>query len=676
MPTDPPEMSPAPPRDPAVPAPASRRAPGGCTGTRHGTRPLHRGGGDPGPSRIRPSRMSRRRTAVLVSVHVVFAIHLTHWWMTGTTLSPIEPSESMETLETGRVNAGFIFFAAAILATLVFGRIFCGWGCHIVALQDLCGALMKRAGIRPVLFRSRLLAWVPVGLAFYMFVWPTLRREVIAPLVARAWPGQARWLTDVAPFPGFENHLVKSDFWATFPPIAVAIPFLLICGFAVVYVLGAKGFCAYGCPYGGVFGPVDKLAAGKIVVDLDACEGCGHCTARCTSNVRVHEEIQTHGMVVDTGCMKCMDCVSVCPNDALSYRFARPTLFAGSPRRPPKRRRYDVSLGADALLLALFLAAFLGLRGAYGLVPMLMSVGVGLTTVFLAWKLVRVVRERRARLHRFELARDGRLTRSGRVFLAIAGGWLLLVVHTSAVNVLRLRGEALDRSIAVSREAVFSGDRSEVPSAMRERAARARRLLGLAAPLWSGGAGLIATPGLDLRLAWLSLVAGDPEDALPRLDAHRRRHGETPELTADLARVRALTGDTDGAIAALEAAITAVPSSEARAALARLYLDSGNPEAAVHVYEETTEPLTREDRRRLAELYLRVGRPDSAIQLMQRASVAAPDDVESILDLVHVMNAAGRTSLAISQLRRALSRHPDDPALSRLLEMLERESSR
>ena len=39
----------------------------------------------------------------------------------------------------------------------------------------------------------------------------------------------------------------------------------------------------------------------------------------CTSNVRVHEEIREYGGVVDPGCMKCLDCVSVCPNDALSY---------------------------------------------------------------------------------------------------------------------------------------------------------------------------------------------------------------------------------------------------------------------------------------------------------------------------------------------------------------------
>ena len=47
-------------------------------------------------------------------------------------------------LQRGMVNAGFIFFTLAILATLIFGRFVCGWGCHILALQDFCGWLLKK----------------------------------------------------------------------------------------------------------------------------------------------------------------------------------------------------------------------------------------------------------------------------------------------------------------------------------------------------------------------------------------------------------------------------------------------------------------------------------------------------------------------------------------------------
>ena len=196
----------------------------------------------------------------------------------------------MYTLQNGFVNAGFIFFSLAILATLIFGRFVCGWGCHILALQDLCGWLLKKMGLHPTPFRSRLLVYVPLGAALYMFVWPVAYRLF--------WnPGHE------AVIPKFTNHLVTTNFWQTFPSVAVAIPFLFVCGFVTVYFLGQKGFCTYACPYGGFFGLADKFSPGKIRV-TPACNQCGHCTATCTSNVLVHAEVKQYGMVVDPGCMR------------------------------------------------------------------------------------------------------------------------------------------------------------------------------------------------------------------------------------------------------------------------------------------------------------------------------------------------------------------------------------
>src|SRR4051812_4637172 len=78
--------------------------------------------------KVRPSKSSRRRATVLILVHVLVAIHVTHWYVTGRTLTPVEPSETMQTLGSeARLNAGCIFFAAAILSTFVVGRFFCGW---------------------------------------------------------------------------------------------------------------------------------------------------------------------------------------------------------------------------------------------------------------------------------------------------------------------------------------------------------------------------------------------------------------------------------------------------------------------------------------------------------------------------------------------------------------------
>ena len=63
---------------------------------------------------VRKSKRSKWRAGVLVGVHALVALHVTHYLIAGRTLSPVEPSESMYTLELGYLNAGFIFFAVAL----------------------------------------------------------------------------------------------------------------------------------------------------------------------------------------------------------------------------------------------------------------------------------------------------------------------------------------------------------------------------------------------------------------------------------------------------------------------------------------------------------------------------------------------------------------------------------
>src|SRR5205085_1339324 len=107
-------------------------------------------------------------------------------------------------------------FSLAILSTLILGRWFCGWGCHIVALQDLCGWLMMKVGIKPRPFRSRALMWVPLGLALYMFVLPVVHREVLRPLVMDAAGKMPGWLGQSDPLPGVTTRFMVTNFWETF----------------------------------------------------------------------------------------------------------------------------------------------------------------------------------------------------------------------------------------------------------------------------------------------------------------------------------------------------------------------------------------------------------------------------------------------------------------------------
>jgi DUF971 family protein len=154
---------------------------------------------------IRPSKASKRRLVALILVHVAVLVHVAHWKIAGTTLTPLEPSESMQTLELGYVNAGFLLFVGAILLTMVVGRFFCGWACHVVAYQDACAWILGKLKLKPKPVRSRLLVSVPLGAAFYMFAWPTVYRFTMNLAGADfPWP---KWVL----------HLTTDDLWRTFP---------------------------------------------------------------------------------------------------------------------------------------------------------------------------------------------------------------------------------------------------------------------------------------------------------------------------------------------------------------------------------------------------------------------------------------------------------------------------
>ncbi len=381
---------------------------------------------------VRASKVSRRRAWVLLGVHVVIGVHVVWWLTTGSAVTPVEPSESMQTIELGKVNAGFLLFAALILGTLVFGRWFCGWACHVVALQDLCAWGLGRLGLKPRPVRSRLLVLAPWVVAGHMFAWPVVE--------AWLWPEHKR-LPPVSEWRIGADTLTTTNLWQTFPGPIMAIGTFVVVGFLIVWWMGAKGFCTHGCPYGAFFAVADRFAPVRIKV-TDACDACGHCTSVCSSNVRVHEEVAKHKKIVDPGCMKCLDCVSVCPKDALYVGVAWPKPLATSQQRV--RARADFTWPEEVLLAVTALGTTQWVwRGAWfgeG-VPLLMAVGLGVITAMLALLFVRLLVRPDVQFQHTVLKAGRRFTRAGRWGLALVAGWLAFTAHTFVVQ--RLHAAAI-----------------------------------------------------------------------------------------------------------------------------------------------------------------------------------------------------------------------------------------
>jgi len=299
----------------------------------------------------------------------------------------------------------------------------------------------------------------------------------------------------------------------------------------VVWFFGAKGFCTYGCPYGAFFRVADRVAPGRIRV-TDACEGCGHCTAVCTSNVRVHLEVKEHGMVVDAGCMKCLDCVSSCPKEALYFGFGK---LPGSAQRA--RRSYDFTWAEELLLAGVFLGAAYAFRGLYGLVPLLLAVGLALLVAGLTVVLVRLVTRRELRFQHLVLRSGGRVTVAGGACAAVALVALGASVHSGLVQWHAREGEA---ALEAARGA---GD----------AAARAARLAGAAEHLGrASGLGLVPSVELENKLGQVLFTLARVDEAEVHLARAVELDATNRSARVFLARARVSRGEVDEACRLLE----------------------------------------------------------------------------------------------------------------------------
>jgi len=613
------------------------------------------------PKRERKSsKAGRWRAIALLGVHVAIALHVAHWWSTGSTISPLEPSEGMEFSKRGVINAGLIFFLVMIATTAIAGRFFCGWACHLIAVQDACTWLLKKLRIRPKPFRSKALMVVPMIAFVYMFLYPVFVRLFLLDenQHVEAWQ--------------LSQELTTEGFWDTFPAWPIAILTLLIGGFGIVYFLGNKGFCTYMCPYGAIFGVVDRVAPFRIRVS-DACEGCGHCTAACTSNVMVHAEVRDYRMVVDAGCMRCLDCVSVCPNDALSLSFGAPALWPklrkdrreNAPKTPIKRwrplRYSDYSLAEEALIAGLYTVFFLVFRGLYAQIPFLFALAIAGILAYLAIETLRMLRRPTYSLQSTALKRSGKLTGHGRAFLATMTLLLAFTVHS---GIVRWNEVARDDAWAAAGQVRFevgqgavrelTAEELETATLLRDSAMHIDRI-GLA-PNWRN----------TERLAWGALLLGDRERYELELRRALRQSGGRASVHADYGQWLAAQGRSREAEAHLRLALEDAPGHEFTSRVLGLELArAGRLDEAEVVFAEALahHPSVALLWYGLASIRNLAGRPADAVAALEAAVEFSPAYTDAWVDLAQTRYNLGLIDRSLAAFRIATDQVPNHAEL-------------
>jgi tetratricopeptide (TPR) repeat protein/ferredoxin len=502
-----------------------------------------------------------------------------------------------------------------------------------------------------------MLAWAPAVLAFYMFLWPTLAR------LGRTLLARLDWFdaTVPPPFPGFTSHLTTDAFWATFPGPVFAVATLATCGFAAVYFLGAKGFCTYGCPYGALFGGLDRLSPGKIVVD-DSCEQCGHCTATCTSNVLVHEEVRLFGEVTDPGCMKCMDCVSVCPKNALRFSFSTPSLFKRAAAGSRRSRRYTLTTGEEIALAMICVGSTLAFRGLYDGPPLLMSIGLGGITAFVALQLWRLRSAATVRIQSLVLKAGGVVSPAGRAFAAVTLIWLAFTTHSAVVQWERARGRvALERTESTRDEALSGAFAARNYSPAHERAVESAHAHFTRADRW----GLVDVLEIKLGLAWAQLLRDESAEAERSLEEALALFPSEAELHQHRIDFLAARGRAGEALEALEEKIRVADDVTAadHFVLGGSLVGAGRSVEAIESFTRAVEltPDSAEARFNLGGLLRRSGRNAEAVEQFELAAALDARDPGTRVELGLAYAAVGRGEDAVREFRTAIELDPQSP---------------
>jgi len=182
-----------------------------------------------------------------------------------------------------------------VVATIIFGRVFCGWVCPMGAVQYFIfkkeiGKKSKNIDAGPLL-HNILRYGKYLVLAALIVIVPITKTTIFA---------------SIDPFKALFN-LEFSEWIPTTLLIMLLIASLFI-GFP---------WCKYACPLGAFFGLFSKIAVFKVRIN-DKCTNCKAChTTFCDYRAINPGEIKPQINQVE--CLRCGECISRCPYDAMDF---------------------------------------------------------------------------------------------------------------------------------------------------------------------------------------------------------------------------------------------------------------------------------------------------------------------------------------------------------------------
>ncbi|MCD6161074.1 MAG: 4Fe-4S binding protein [candidate division Zixibacteria bacterium] len=184
-----------------------------------------------------------------------------------------------------------VWFLGLIPITYLLGKVWCGWICHLGALQEIL-FLPGRFEI----FRSERA----------QKVMKTIRLLLLATLIIQLLTTKTYLFSKIDPFKvAFNLMSINLAGWLLLA--------LLLLSSLFIY----RPFCKAACPIGLVLGWLSKVPGASVIGVKSDCSGCKVCSKTCTMDAIIRKD--NYNVLDNKECIACGDCIDACKKDGLAF---------------------------------------------------------------------------------------------------------------------------------------------------------------------------------------------------------------------------------------------------------------------------------------------------------------------------------------------------------------------
>src|SRR5208283_4119932 len=201
-----------------------------------------------------------------------------------------------------------------LLATVVLGKAWCSFGCFFGGLDEGFSTLAKKARIRKINPKWRLVPWA-------ILVAVVLLSAATYEPIYCMWLCPFKAVTEFPAVRSFQTALQFGIFIALFLGLVVVLP----------YLTKRRTQCAFFCPFGAFQSIFSRASIFEVRIDKEKCNaGCVLCQNHCPTMALDKGSIEA-GKTLST-CMRCGACVDVCRTKAAVWHI-KGTPIGVSPER-------------------------------------------------------------------------------------------------------------------------------------------------------------------------------------------------------------------------------------------------------------------------------------------------------------------------------------------------------